>query len=98
MFFCNKLSMYGSLCVIVAIAACIYAADYRAHRRAVSQGARPWPWQGYYLLFMLAGFVSSALKLAFYCAYKWQQKAPDLIAAPKSSSLACSLNANAWTM
>ena len=90
--------MYGSLGVVLAIAAVVLAVQYRAHRNRKAGGAQPWKWQSYYLLFMLAGFVASILKLSFYCAYKWQQKAPERAAAPKSSPLAHALNARLWTV
>jgi hypothetical protein len=90
--------MYGSLGVVLAIAAVVLAVQYRAHRNRKAGGAQPWKWQGYYLLFMLAGFAASILKLSFYCAYKWQQKAPERAAAPKSSPLAHALNARLWTV
>jgi hypothetical protein len=90
--------MYGSLGVVLAIAAVVLAVQYRAHRNRKAGGAQPWKWQGHYLLFMLAGFAASILKLSFYCAYKWQQKAPERAAAPKSSPLAHTLNARLWTV
>jgi hypothetical protein len=90
--------MYGGLAVILAIAAVVLAAQYRAHRIDKAGDAQPWKWQSYYLLFMLAGFIASIFKLSFYCAYKWQQKAPELVSAPKSSPLAHALNARLWTV
>jgi hypothetical protein len=91
-------SMYGSLCAACSVAAIIYALEFRAHRNRASDGARRWPWHGSFFICMVAGFAMSALKSAFYSAYKWQQKAPDRLSAPKLSQLVSALNAQMWTV
>jgi hypothetical protein len=90
--------MYGSLCVVCGIAAMVYLFEFRAHRARAARGERLWRWHGSFLMCMVAGFLTSMLKLAFYCAYKWQQKAPELLSAPKTSRMASSLSSQMWTM
>ena len=90
--------MYTSLCVVACVAACIYSFQYRAHKASASPGDRSWRWQNHFYLLMAAGFVMMAMKSAFFCAWMWLRKNPDLLSSAKSSPLACNLLADVWTM
>ncbi len=57
----------------------------------MQQGANRWGYQGLFLLSTLAGLIMAALKCAFFLAFRWQQKSPELQAAPRSSPLSYSL-------
>jgi hypothetical protein len=72
--------------------------DYRKHRTSASKVAKPWAFQGCFLLCMLAGLTLAALKCAFFLAFRWKQKSPELNAAAQSSSLSFSLIADVFIM
>ena len=90
--------VYGTLCVLSSVVAVIYAIDYHKHRASASKVAKPWAFQGCFLLCMVAGLVLAALKCAFFLAFRWKQKSPELNAAAQSSSLLFSLLADMFTM
>ena len=90
--------MYSSLCVVACVVACIYSFQYRAYKASALPGNRRWPWQSHYFLFMITGFITMAIKSALFLTWNWLRKNPDLLSAPKSSPIACNLQADVWTM
>ncbi len=64
----------------------------------MQQGANRWGYQGLFLLSTLAGLMMAALKCAFFLAFRWQQKSPELQAAPPSSPLSYNLIAGYFQM
>ena len=89
--------MYGSLCVVAAAAALAFAVEYHKHRSA-SKSANQWRFQGCFLLCAAAGLVLASLKCAFFLAFRWLQKSPEIRAAPKSSALLYSITSEYYNM
>ncbi len=73
--------------------AAAYGWEYRKHSASMQQGAKRWRFQGRFLLCTMAGLMFAALKCAFFLAFRWQQKSPEVEAAPPSSALLSSLTA-----
>jgi hypothetical protein len=89
--------VYGSLCVVAAAAALAFAVEYHKHRSA-SKSANQWRFQGCFLLCAAAGLVLASLKCAFFLAFRWQQKSPELADAPKASPAFYGFTAGYYTM
>lgn len=92
------IGMYTSLCAVACIVACVYSFQYRAYKASALPGNRRWPWQNHYYLFMIIGFITMAIKSALFLTWNLLRKNPDLLSAPKTSPLACNLQADVWTM
>ena len=89
---------YGTLCVLSSIAAAVYAFEYMRHRARASAGAKQWRFQGTFLVCTMIGLLAATLKCAFFLAFRWLQKSPEIRAAPKSSALLYSLMSDYYTM
>jgi NADH:ubiquinone oxidoreductase subunit 5 (subunit L)/multisubunit Na+/H+ antiporter MnhA subunit len=89
---------YGTLCVLSSIAAAVYAFEYMRHRARASAGAKQWRFQSTFLVCTMIGLLAATLKCAFFLAFRWLQKAPEIRAAPKSSALLYSLMSDYYTM